>query len=71
MPMIDSACGVINAAAAPCTMRPAISVVASGASPQTAEESVNSARPIEKTRRRPTRSPSRPPRISPAASAIP
>ena len=45
--------------------------VAFGASPQAAEVTVNRARPIANIRRRPYRSPSRPPVIMPAAKVSP
>ena len=45
--------GVSNAPPIPCTMRATMSAVESGASPQTAEETVNQTTPTQKTRRRP------------------
>ena len=47
-----------SAAPAPCPARPATSTPASGASPQTADEAVNTDSPIAYMRRRPNRSPS-------------
>ena len=64
-------CGASSAAPTPCSARAAIRVARSGAAAQASEASANTAIPIEKTRRRPIRSPSPPPiRISaPSISA--
>jgi len=58
-PMIDSTFGAISAAATPCTSLATTSSVGVLAAPQPADASVNSARPAEKLRRRPKRSPRR------------
>jgi hypothetical protein len=54
----------------PCTVRAAISSEAFGASAQTAEATVNRARPMLKIRRRPKRSPAAAAVIMPAAKAM-
>jgi len=54
----------------PCTVRAAISPEAFGASAQTAEATVNRARPILKIRRRPKRSPTAAAVMMPAAKAM-
>ena len=54
----------------PCTVRAAISADAFGASAQTAEATVNRARPIPKIRRRPKRSPRAAAVMMPAAKAM-
>src|SRR6516225_58369 len=56
-----SAAGAISAAPTPSTARAAISAPAEPASPQASEAAVNTAAPMIKTRRRPSRSASRPP----------
>ena len=58
------------AAPKPCTVRAAISPGTFGASAQTAEATVNSRRPIVKTRRRPKRSPAAAAVMMPAAKAM-
>jgi hypothetical protein len=58
-PMSESTLGMSIAAAAPCTRRAATRAPGLAASPQAAELSVNSARPSENMRRRPSWSPSR------------
>lgn len=63
------ACGVISAAARPCSTRAAISDPADGASAHAADASTNPARPVISIRLRPNMSPSRPPAIRPAAMA--
>jgi hypothetical protein len=59
-----SAVGAITAAPAPCTARAAISSGADGASAHASEAAPNVASPMRNTRRRPTRSPTRPAAIS-------
>lgn len=71
MPRIASTWGVIIAAAPPCSTRATSRNPAVGASPQAALVTVNSARPTVNIRRRPYRSPSRPPLIMPTANASP
>jgi hypothetical protein len=56
--------------ARPCTVRAAISSEAFGASAQTAEATVNRARPTLKIRRRPKRSPTAAAVMMPAAKAM-
>ena len=56
-------CGMINAAAAPCTARAPISRPAAGAAAQTSEASTKPATPTLNTFARPKMSPSRPPVI--------
>src|SRR4029079_3728498 len=58
---IDSAVGVMIAAAMPCTTRAATSASTDPASPHASEASANSAVPVMNTRRRPSRSAARPP----------
>ncbi len=65
--MIESVAGFISAAPIPCTARAPIRKPAFGAKPQASDESVKTARPTMKMRRRPKRSPSLPPVISRAA----
>src|SRR5690242_21856298 len=54
----------------PCTVRAAISAETSGATAQAAEATVNRARPMVKTRRRPKRSPRAAAVMMPAAKAM-
>ena len=58
---IDSAVGVMIAAAAPCTARAVSSAVLEPASPAPSEASANRPLPIMNMRRRPSRSAARPP----------
>ncbi len=51
--MIDSTLAISSAAAQPCTRRATTRTEAVSARPQTAELSVNSASPVQNTRRRP------------------
>jgi hypothetical protein len=67
--MIDRICGENSAAPRPCAILPAIRTAGLAAAPQTAEARVKSASPIMSARRRPIRSPSRPPTVSPDARA--
>jgi hypothetical protein len=59
---IDSAVGVMTAAAMPWTTRATSSAVTDPASPAPSDASANSAVPAMNTRRRPSRSAARPPR---------
>ena len=59
--MIESVAGFIIAAPTPCTTRAAISMFALSASPQASDDSVKTASPATKIRRRPKRSASLPP----------
>jgi hypothetical protein len=61
--------GSISAPSSPWSSRKAISVPLVGATAHSTEETVNPATPARKVRRRPNRSPSRPPVISPTESA--
>jgi hypothetical protein len=60
--MIERAAGERIAAPSPCTARAAISVPSEFERPQASEARVNSATPTMNTRRRPSRSATRPPR---------
>ena len=62
--MIARLPGVSSAPPTPCRARAAISVAALGATPQASEATANQIAPIMKMRRRPSRSPSVPPRRS-------
>src|SRR4051794_34728251 len=64
-----SAAGIMAAAAAPCTARAATSAPTLGASALASEATVNSATPPMNTRRRPTRSATRPAGVSSAANS--
>ena len=57
--MIESTLGITSAAPAPCASRAATSTVGVPATPQAADASVNTPRPIENVSRRPILSPSR------------
>ena len=61
---IDSAVGVMIAAAIPCTTRATISAASDPASPHASDAAANSAVPTANTRRRPSRSAARPPSSS-------
>ncbi len=61
--MMPRPCGISSAPKPPCRTRVAISRSGEGASAQAAEASVKPTMPMTKTRRRPKRSPSRPPMI--------
>src|SRR5207248_86783 len=61
---IDSAAGTSNAPPSPCRARETISDPSDQASPESSELSVNTATPVTKSRRRPSRSASRPPKSS-------
>ena len=61
---IDSAVGVMIAAATPWTTRAAINAATDPANPHASEASANSTVPTMNTRRRPSRSAARPPRSS-------
>ena len=60
--MIDNVAGEMKAAPRPWNARAVMSIAAEPASPQVSEATVNSARPTMNIRRRPRRSPARPPR---------
>ena len=59
--MIESVAGIMNAAPTPCRTRAPIRSSALPARPQRSDESVKTARPIRKMRRRPYMSASLPP----------
>ena len=56
--------GNISAPPAPCATRAANRIANDGANPPTADAPAKIAAPVMNTRRRPSRSPSRPPKIS-------
>ena len=62
--MIDSAAGDSIAAPRPCPARAAKKTAALVASAEASEATVNTPRPVRKTRRRPSRSAARPPSSS-------
>ena len=64
-----SSCGTMSAANSPCAMRVATSRSPDQAAAAAADESVKPAMPMRNTRRRPNRSPSRPPVTRPTANA--
>ncbi len=68
--MIDKTCGVISAAAAPCSARAPISTDDVGARPPISDAAVNVASPSPNARLRPRMSPSRAPVTTSAANAI-
>ena len=67
--MLDITCGIIAAAAKPCSARNATSEPASGASPHAADIAVKPIRPTTNSRLRPNASPSREPVTSATAKA--
>ena len=67
--MMPKPWGIISAAASPWVRRNTISTRVSGAIPLSSELTVKSAMPIMNSRRRPNRSPRRPPTTRPTASA--
>ncbi len=66
---IDSTCGTISAAIAPCRMREATSISGFAANPHSAEAIVKPPMPMRNSFLRPWMSPRRPPVIRPAAKA--
>ena len=66
--IVDSTCGTISAAIAPCSTRAPINISGVTATPHSTDAMVNPPTPIRKIRRRPKTSPSRPPVISPTAN---
>ena len=64
-----SSCGTMSAANSPCAMRVATSASPDQAAAAAADARVNPAMPMRNTRRRPNRSPNRPPVISATANA--
>jgi hypothetical protein len=67
--MVASTCGAMIAAAMPCTIREITSMCPLVAKPHSAEATTNAAIPVMNMRRRPNRSPRRPPVISSTAYA--